>query len=130
MTADGGDAEEKTIGDERNMIQAVDVYTDASYGSSELKSISGVVVFVGGTPVGWQDHPSTLHHLVNGRSGIDGAAGGVGRRKIHGSTGRGNDRGEGEGGTPLGFHRCNCDRHGDYVIVEDQTPEDSGGGPY
>ena len=54
MTADGGDAEEKAIGDEKNMIQAVDVYTDASYGSSELKSISGVVVFVGGTPVGWQ----------------------------------------------------------------------------
>ena len=54
MTADGGEVEEKTIGDEKNTIQAVDVYTDASYGSSELKSISGVVVFVGGTPVGWQ----------------------------------------------------------------------------
>ena len=54
MAADGGDDREKVTDDEKNAIQAVDIYTDASYGSSELKSISGVVVFVGGTPVGWQ----------------------------------------------------------------------------
>ena len=39
---------------EKTAIQTVDIYTDASYGSSELKSISGVAVFVGGTPLGWQ----------------------------------------------------------------------------
>ena len=54
MSADGGENRENVNNDEKASIRTVDVYTDASYGSSELKSISGVVVFVGGTPVGWQ----------------------------------------------------------------------------
>ena len=54
MTADAGTRGAELESREEAMIQNVDIYTDASYGSSELKSISGVAVFVGGTPVGWQ----------------------------------------------------------------------------
>ena len=54
MTADAETDGDEIKGSEEHMIQNVDIYTDASYGSSELKNISGVAVFVGGTPVGWQ----------------------------------------------------------------------------
>eukprot|EP00913_Durusdinium_trenchii_P004009 g3713.t1 len=54
MSADDGRIRENVNSDEKTSIRMVDIYTDASYGSSELKSISGVGVFVGGTPVGWQ----------------------------------------------------------------------------
>ena len=54
MSAEDGGNRENVNSDEKASIRTVDVYTDASYGSSELKSISGAAVFVGGTPVGWQ----------------------------------------------------------------------------
>ena len=54
MSAEDSGNRKNVNSDEKASIRTVDIYTDASYGSSELKSISGVVVFVGGTPVGWQ----------------------------------------------------------------------------
>lgn len=35
-------------------LSTVEVYSDASYTSSELKSLTGIVACVGGTPVAWQ----------------------------------------------------------------------------
>ena len=42
----GRDAVEEVLGD-------IEVYSDASYASSDLKSLTGVVVCYGGTPIAW-----------------------------------------------------------------------------
>ena len=36
-----------------NGLSRVEVYSDASYASSDMKSLTGIVVCVGGTPIAW-----------------------------------------------------------------------------
>ena len=38
---------------ETNELSRVEVFSDASYASSNLKSFTGIVVCVGGTPIAW-----------------------------------------------------------------------------
>ena len=40
-------------GEKENGLNRVEVYSDASYASSDMKSLTGIVVCVGGTPITW-----------------------------------------------------------------------------
>ena len=67
---------------ETNELSRVEVFSDASYASSNLKSLTGIVVCVGGTPIAWHttrqafvtlstaeaELMSMLESLVNARS--------------------------------------------------------------
>ena len=46
----GGDGEKKAA---EEVLGDIEVYSDASYASSDLKSLTGVVVCYGGTPIAW-----------------------------------------------------------------------------
>ena len=46
----GGDEGEEAA---EEMLGSVEVYSDASYASSGLKSLTGIVVCYGGTPIAW-----------------------------------------------------------------------------
>lgn len=114
-------AEEGDSGFEK--LKKVEVFSDASYPSSELKSLSGIVVCVGGTPIAWHttrqafvtlstaeaELMSLLESLVSARSAgalVEAVLGGEVSLKLH---------------SDCHSHRCRG-----YFVVENETSEDSG----
>ena len=86
------------------ILSTVEVYSDASYASSELKSLTGIVACIGGTPVAWHTSRQAFITLSTAEAELMSLLESLVTVEVDWSSGRGGAGNEGHSEAALGLH--------------------------